>query len=78
MKIQLFSILCVLFILNNAFATEQEKSLLVLEGRHIYTYDLPKLNEAFPDIKFPKFLGLRQIIIRAIKLHGQHLINSYI
>jgi hypothetical protein len=36
-------------------ATIQESSLLILEGQHIYSYNLPPLQAAFPDIKFPEF-----------------------
>ena len=38
-----------------ANATPQEMSLLILEGEHIYSYDLPPLKRAFPGIKFPEF-----------------------
>lgn len=40
---------------STANATIQVKSLLILEGEHIYTYRLPLLKDAFPDIKFPEF-----------------------
>jgi len=40
---------------NAAHATIQEASLLILEGEHVYTYDLPRLEDAFPGIKFPEF-----------------------
>ena len=40
---------------SSAIATTQERDLIILEGDRIYTYDLPNLKEAFPDIEFPEF-----------------------
>ena len=39
----------------SALATTQEQDLLILEGQHIHTYSLPRLDEAFPAIRFPEF-----------------------
>ena len=51
-------LLIILTAASTAFATRQEKDLLILEGRRIYTYDLPGLAETFPSIKFPEFVGM--------------------
>lgn len=38
-----------------ALATTQEMSLFVFEGQRLWTYDMPRLDQAFPDVTFPKF-----------------------
>ncbi len=40
---------------HSAFATEQEKDLVIVEGQHIYTHSLLDLDKIFPDRKFPEF-----------------------
>jgi hypothetical protein len=36
-------------------ATEQERELLVVRGKRIFTHDTPELKEAFPNLEIPKF-----------------------
>lgn len=50
-----FTMLAVMFWTGCASGTVQERDLLVLEGERIYTYDLPRPEQAFPNIKFPEF-----------------------
>lgn len=51
----LLCLFVIAWVSRSAIATEQEQDLLILEGQHIYTYDLPRLDEAFPDLTFPEF-----------------------
>jgi len=39
----------------HASATQQVKDLLIIQGKHLYTYDTPSPSEAFPKLKIPQF-----------------------
>lgn len=50
-----FCIILLIAFATVAGATEQERDLLVIRGKRIFSHDMPSLKEAFPNLTIPEF-----------------------
>ena len=55
MKTIIKTIILLLACAFSAEATVQERDILIIRGKRIYTYDTPRLTEAFPKLSIPEF-----------------------